>query len=179
MAGGGGGGGCRDSLFLEGACTAPPGGNAARVALLASGEGRGAGREPGAGGCVCVCASGPRWGPTTMRGAPVAWGKGGCRQGWLHLVKRDLLRREGLARASRSLVLFLPFFHFPRPGQRRVLFAGAERPEQPGLGAARGGSEPRGAGLAAAGRGGSGARPAPAPARRPGPGLGPTFPPSP
>lgn len=110
---------------------------AARGAERAGGRGQ-------AGACVAVRASGPRWGPTTMRGAPVAWGKGGCRQGWLHLVKRDLLRREGLARASRSLVLFLLFFHFPRPGQRRVLFAGAERPEQPGLGAARGGLRAQG-----------------------------------
>lgn len=97
MAGGGGGGGCRDSLFLEGACTAGRG-RAARGLpfLLATGEGHGTdrGTEGGERASVCVHrggGTGPLGGTTTMRGASVAWGKGGCRKGWLRLVKRDLL----------------------------------------------------------------------------------------
>lgn len=97
MAGGGGGGGCRDSLFLEGACTAGRG-RAARGPpfLLATGEGHDTDWGTGE-ASVCVCAhrgggTGPLGGTTTMRGASVAWGKGGCRGGWLRLVKRDLLR---------------------------------------------------------------------------------------
>lgn len=117
MAGGGGGGGCRDSLFLEGACTAPPGGNAARLALLASSEGRGAGRGPGAGGCVCGCVCiGSPLGADDNERCPGGVGEGRVPPGLAPFGEKRPASEGGLSEGEPIPCAFSAFLSFPEAG---------------------------------------------------------------
>lgn len=83
---GGGGGGCRDSLFLDGACMAERGGTrpVGCVSLLATSKGHGADRGMGeAGVCVCVHlgGGGGRNGSPLGDGDNERWLRGGGRVG--------------------------------------------------------------------------------------------------